>query len=71
MEEGNALVTVYAAGIDDSQYVYLEMGGRIFDLRQQEDGSFAAAVDKKDLNMEKVSVTVVPKENPKEKVVYK
>lgn len=71
VEEGNVLATVYAEGIDASQYAYLEMGGKIFELRQQEDGSFAAAVDKKYLNMEKVSVTVVPKENPKEKVVYK
>lgn len=71
VEEGNTLATVYAAGINDSQYAYLEMNGKVFDLRKQEDGSFAAAVDKKELNLEKASITVVTKENPKEKVVYK
>lgn len=71
VEEGNTLATVYTTGINDSQYVYLEMNGKVFDLRKQEDGSFAAAVDKKELNLENISITVVSRENPKEKIVYK
>lgn len=69
-EEGEQLATVFAEGLEDVQYAYLQMGDWVFDLKEQEDGSFAASVDKNYLDMEQAAVIVISDSAAEGKTVY-